>query len=330
VVQASHGETCDPPGSAAGGNGQNCRSDCTVCGDGVVQAADGETCDEGSPTATCDNTCAPPPTPGCPTAFLGGGGVTLGAAANFAVLVLDSPFCSSDVVLSAPASEIDGKVAICAGVTGDILKLKIDGDLILDTTDGGTNPNIHSDVKFSGGHGIVHQDLHEACGTPPFTPPPPFADPGDCREASTAALALSTSPGCTQTIPSVTSSALATFNGNGGLNVICIGNINLVKQTITFNGNASDRFIINITGQGDHILNNVRIVLNGVQPNQILWNVTAVGTTVSFFKPDATLAGTWLVPDGSFIQDHGRLDGTVCAGCTAKFHSGAVVSCPDP
>jgi hypothetical protein len=27
-------------------------------------------------------------------------------------------------------------------------------------------------------------------------------------------------------------------------------------------------------------------------------------------------------------MDHGKIDGLVCAGCTAKFHSGAFVSCP--
>ena len=32
------GETCDPPGSAAGGNGNACRADCTVCGDDIVNS----------------------------------------------------------------------------------------------------------------------------------------------------------------------------------------------------------------------------------------------------------------------------------------------------
>ncbi len=40
------GETCDPPGSTAGGNGGLCRGDCTVCGDAVVDA--GEVCDDGN------------------------------------------------------------------------------------------------------------------------------------------------------------------------------------------------------------------------------------------------------------------------------------------
>jgi len=251
----------------------------------------------------------------------------VGAAANFAVLVLDSPSCESDVILSAPASLIEGKVGVCSGVTGDILKLKIDGKLLVQ--DDGSKLNIHSDVTVTGGITFnADSTLSDACGVAPFGAGGQ-GDPGDCRDASTAAAGLA----CTQTIGNLTSSAQATFTGNGGLNVICITNINLVKQTITFSGGASDLFIINVTGpgvSGVHILNNVKIVLQGVEAKQILWNFTAPGTTVSFFKPDATLAGTFLVPDGSFIQDHGRLDGTVCAGCTAKFHSGAIVSCPQP
>jgi cysteine-rich repeat protein len=58
------GETCDPPGSTAGGNGNLCRGDCTVCGDSVVDA--GEQCDDGNGVNGdgCDNDCTIPPTCG--------------------------------------------------------------------------------------------------------------------------------------------------------------------------------------------------------------------------------------------------------------------------
>ena len=50
-------ETCDPPGSPAGGNGNLCRGDCTVCGDGFVDT--GEACDDANGTDGdgCDNDC---------------------------------------------------------------------------------------------------------------------------------------------------------------------------------------------------------------------------------------------------------------------------------
>jgi len=68
VVDAARGETCDPPGSLAGAAGNVCRSDCTVCGDGVVQP--GERCDDGNgvDNDACPNDCGvttPPPPPDC-------------------------------------------------------------------------------------------------------------------------------------------------------------------------------------------------------------------------------------------------------------------------
>jgi hypothetical protein len=53
-------ETCDPPGDPAGGNGNDCRSDCTVCGDGEVNGAPGlEECDDGDgdDNDLCSNSC---------------------------------------------------------------------------------------------------------------------------------------------------------------------------------------------------------------------------------------------------------------------------------
>jgi cysteine-rich repeat protein len=61
IVGNTPGETCDPPGSAAGNNGNTCRDNCTVCGDGHVDA--GETCDDGNGVNGdgCENNCTPSP-----------------------------------------------------------------------------------------------------------------------------------------------------------------------------------------------------------------------------------------------------------------------------
>ena len=123
-----------------------------------------------------------------------------------------------------------------------------------------------------------------------------------------------------------------TFTGNGGLNVICINNINLVGATITIQGGPSDTFIFNVTGpglSGVQTLNNVKTTLVGVAPSQILWNVTASGTTVNATKLTTRIAGTWLVPNGSFILDKAVLNGSICAGCTVRLHSSAQLICPD-
>src|SRR6185436_1499213 len=60
IIDASRGETCDPPDTPAGNNGNNCRADCTVCGDGVQDA--GEACDDGNGINTdgCRNNCTIP------------------------------------------------------------------------------------------------------------------------------------------------------------------------------------------------------------------------------------------------------------------------------
>ncbi len=61
IVGNSPGETCDPPGTTAGANGNICRSDCTVCGDGIKQT--GEQCDDGNNISGdgCENNCAVTP-----------------------------------------------------------------------------------------------------------------------------------------------------------------------------------------------------------------------------------------------------------------------------
>src|SRR5439155_8837543 len=92
---------------------------------------------------------------------------------------------------------------------------------------------------------------------------------GDCRNASQCASLLA----CTQNVGNLTTSM--TFTGNGGLNVICINNINLVGATITIQGGPSDTFIFNVPGPGGgvpaaHNLNDVKTTLLGVAPCQIL------------------------------------------------------------
>ncbi len=54
------GETCDPPGSPAGASGNDCRDDCTTCGDGVADQA--EQCDDGNndDDDDCRNDCTAP------------------------------------------------------------------------------------------------------------------------------------------------------------------------------------------------------------------------------------------------------------------------------
>jgi hypothetical protein len=235
--------------------------------------------------------------------------------------VLDSSVCPSSVDFSSPDSLVQGDIGLCGGTSGAIKKLTVDGDIVKDTTPPGTNVTISNDVHFTTGHGVQNQDLSAACGA--------GGTGGDCRNASQCASGLP----CTQNVGDLTTSR--TFTGNGGLNVICINNINLTKATITIHGGPSDTFIFNVTGPGvgspaAHNLNTVTMNLVGVNPSQILFNVTASGTTVNATNLATRLVGTWLVPNGSLILDKGVLNGSICAGCTVRIHSSAQLSCPEP
>jgi cysteine-rich repeat protein len=65
IIDPNVNETCDPPGDPAGPNGNICRDDCTVCGDGIMD--EGEACDDGDADNfdECANDCTIPVQPVC-------------------------------------------------------------------------------------------------------------------------------------------------------------------------------------------------------------------------------------------------------------------------
>src|SRR5436190_404427 len=232
----------------------------------------------------------------CPNAFTG---LNLGAASNFAVLGLSG----AHLIISEGATKIVGDVGAGPHDTGTLLKSTIVGQLFIDPT---AVLDIHSDLTVTGG--IVIQDLTQA--------------DADARAASMDAAGFTP----TQTLGNINSST--TITGGGGLNVISIDSVNLVKQTLTIAGSASDIFIFNVTG--DYIFNGSQMVLSGgVTANHILWNFPTAGSDIEFFTPVAVAFGTFLAPQRGFIQDHGDLEGAAIAGGTLKFHSAALVNfCP--
>jgi len=234
----------------------------------------------------------------CPNAFTG---LNLGAASNFAILGLNG----AHLIISEGATKIVGDVGAGPNNTGTLLKSTIVGQLFIDPT---AKLDIHSDLTVTGG--IVIQDLTQA--------------DADARAASMDAAGFTP----TQTLGNINSST--TITGSGGLNVISIDSVNLVKQTLTISGSASDIFIFNVTG--DYIFNGSQMVLSGgVTANHILWNFPTAGSDIQFFKPVAVAFGTFLAPQRGFIQDHGDLEGAAIAGGTLKFHSAALVNfCPQP
>jgi hypothetical protein len=87
-------------------------------------------------------------------------------------------------------------------------------------------------------------------------------------------------------------------NGNGGLNVINVGNIN--NANFTLNGNANDKFVFNISGA--FASNQTMTLTGGVTASNILFNFTAKSGTVFQTSGGDTLYGTFLATDGGSFQ----------------------------
>jgi len=312
--------TVAPPSGATdpvpGNNASTDTDTLRFCGDGVISG--GEECDDGNTTGGdgCSSSCTVEPgfqcsgEPSvchsiCATAFVGGGGMTLGGAAGFTVLVQQSPLCEG-VVIGSPATRLVGDVGVCDGVDAVIEKATIDGDVVVD--DGAGTVIVKSDVKFLNGHGVVTQDIETAC-----------------NDKDTAATAADGLP-CDITIGTINASQ--TINpspGADGVTTVCVDSINLVKKVLGLNGPGPYVFRI----AGGVVVNGSRLVLgNGLEPNQVLWYAKKIGVEVDLLKDTTVWSGTWLIPDGSFVMDHGVENGSILAGCTAKLSGGAILTCP--
>ena len=88
-----------------------------------------------------------------------------------------------------------------------------------------------------------------------------------------------------------------TINGNGGLNVISVGNIQ--NATLTINGSANDFFVFNVSGQIN--TNHVMSLTGGVPASHILWNLTGTGTVLQTSGGNV-LVGTFLATNGGAFQ----------------------------
>jgi hypothetical protein len=232
------------------------------------------------------STCCPPP-----NAFFG-----LGAAAGFSVLGLTG----ADVTISEGATLISGNVGLGPNDTGDLLKATIKGTLFLDPT---SNPDIHPDLVVTGG--TVSSNLTGASAA------------AISASANLAGLAP------TQTFGDITASK--TFTGNGGVNVIALKSVNLVKGVITISGTAADVFVFNVKNGFNFSSSQMKLV-GGVTYNNILWNFS---TTGSGDIKDVTVAdGIFLAPNRNVTIDHTITIGAVLAGGQISIHSGATEGCP--
>jgi len=116
--------------------------------------------------------------------------------------------------------------------------------------------------------------------------------------------------------------------------VICVGDIVLqAGQVITLQGVPGDTFIVNVTGK--FILNGARIIANGVEPKDVLYNIIGSGAQVAFSGGGggsgcckASVDGTLLAPNRDIALSPGLVNGELIGGHNISIVSGSAVKCP--
>jgi len=213
----------------------------------------------------------------------------------------------------------DASVTVNSGpIKGSVLL----GNGTTSTSSGGGNGQITGTVDVSptvSGDNLSHIQIAPTIVTVPSSVG--LQAFNDAVSLSNAASALAP----TQTYGNVTG-ALA-INGNGGLNVININSLSNPDLTIT--GNANDKFVFNISG---NFSTNHVMVLNGVDPSQLLFNMTGASGNIFQTSGGDTLYGTFLATHGGDFQFSnlhltGQLINT--AG-HMQIVSGSQVAVPEP
>jgi hypothetical protein len=110
-----------------------------------------------------------------------------------------------------------------------------------------------------------------------------------------------------QTLGNVTAATTFTCLTGGGCGQLVVNLANIQNATITLTGDASSYFIFNVSGA---ISTNKDIVLNGVDPNHVLWNLLGSSGNILQTSGGAgncgqsatCLAGTFLAINGGDFQ----------------------------
>jgi hypothetical protein len=226
--------------------------------------------------------------------------VTLGEAADFCVLGLDAVKLS----ITNPQTSVSGNVGLGPAGIQNFSDGFIGGTFTVDTTANNAKSN---NVVIVGG--TLSADLSGAVG--------------DARAASFAASALAP----TQTFGAVKDAL--TIVGNGGVNVIAIESISYSGATdkLTLDGGASDVFIVNVSGSVklSHKLSSIQVG-GGVSESHVLFNLTAAHDPLTI-SGNATIAGTYLAPNGGVRLSPAVVIGGVIGGGDTSLTSAARVEC---
>jgi choice-of-anchor A domain-containing protein len=226
--------------------------------------------------------------------------VSLGAAGDFCVFGLDGVKLS----MTNPQTSVSGNVGLGPAGMQNFSDAFIGGTYTVDSTADNSKSN---NVVIAGG--TLTADLSVAVA--------------DARAASAAASALAP----TQTFGAI-KDALTIF-GDGGLNVIAIDSITFSGATdkLTFDGGPSDVFIVNVSGSVklSHKLSRIQVG-GGVSESAVLFNLTSVHEPLTI-SGGATIAGTYLAPNGGIRLSPAVVIGGVIGGRDTSLTSAARVEC---
>lgn len=148
----------------------------------------------------------------------------------------------------------------------------------------------------------------------------------DAIAASNAAALLP----ATKIFGNITSTT--TITGNGGVNIVEIGNINLNNASLLFHGTASDIFIVNVLGTMTLSGNGFVSASAGTWDTHVLLNFPGSGTITA--TGDPTVNATILAPhhnanlSGTFGSLFAGNGGTVTLSGGAKLHATPFVPAP--
>jgi hypothetical protein len=245
-------------------------------------------------------------TPGCPECVSSEFG--LGAAGHCTVLEVGT---GSSVSITGPAGGILGDICIAPGahlsmsgseyITGDI---RLGAGATFSNSSSGTIGTVFTNVDLS----------------------------AEINDANAATAALAGLP-CTQVFNKLDNTL--TIAGNGGLNVICVGDVVLNGKTVTLAGGPSDHFVLNVTGK--FVLNGGGkiLVAGGVPASNVIYNVLGTGPDVAFTGGGGGLTCCNSVVDGTVLAilrkialSPGMVHGEVISSKNISIVSGSSVRCP--
>jgi hypothetical protein len=145
----------------------------------------------------------------------------------------------------------------------------------------------------------------------------------DLAAATTAVRASATfaaGRAATRVLPGIVKTT--TIAGTGGLNVISTPKIELIGSAkLTITGGPSDEFVINVAG-GISLGAGTAIVLSGVLPSQVLFNMTV--PTKELALTGSKAAGTFLNPGGPVSIRTSTVTGSVLGGRAVQISSSTI------